>query len=47
MAPGDFDVIVFGAELQAATSAALSRPDLRFLFLSDRNVVDGGDLLDV
>jgi hypothetical protein len=41
------DVAVLGAELQAAVSMALSRPDLRFLFLSERDVVDGWDLPNV
>src|SRR4051812_27694793 len=43
----DFDVVVLGGELQAAVAAALSRPDLQFLFLSTRDVVDGWDLPNV
>ena len=40
-------LLVLGAELQAAVSLALSRPDLRFLFVSEQDVVDGWDLDNV
>jgi hypothetical protein len=40
-------VIILGAELQPAVSMAMSRPDLRFLFISERDVVDGWDLKNV
>ena len=40
-------VVVLGAELQPAVSMAVSRPDLQFLFVSERDVVDGWGLANV
>ena len=42
-----FDVALYGADRQAATSAALARPDLRFLFVTDAPIVDGWNLPNV
>ena len=42
-----FDVILAGAEKQAATSLAMAYPEKRFLFLTDIPVIDGWDLPNV
>ena len=40
-------IVVLGAELQPSVSMALSRPDLQFRFISERDVIDGWDLRNV
>ena len=40
-------IVVLGAELQPSVSMALSRPDLQFVFISERDVIDGWDLGNV
>jgi hypothetical protein len=40
-------IVVLGGELQAAVSMALSRTDVHFLFISERDAVDGWDLENV
>lgn len=43
-----FDVFIYGAERQAAVSAALSRPDLKFSFIpTSDHIVDGDELENV
>jgi hypothetical protein len=39
-----YDVVILGAEKQAATSIVGAYPELKFLLLTDRPVVDGWDL---
>jgi hypothetical protein len=41
------EVIVLGAEAQAASSLALAFPERRFVFVSDCPVIDGSDLANV
>jgi hypothetical protein len=40
-------VVVLGAESQAATSLAVAYPERQFIFVSDRDILDGGDLPNV
>jgi hypothetical protein len=41
------DILVLGAEKQAATSLASAYPEHRFRFVSDHSIIDGWDLANV
>ena len=41
------DIMVLGAEKQAATSLAAAYPEHQFRFVSDHPIIDGGDLANV
>lgn len=41
------EVLVLGAEAQAASSLAVAYPEHSFVYVSDRDILDGGDLTNV